>query len=370
MDNYDLIIVGASLYGSIFAYKAKQNGLKVLVVDEDNHIGMNLFSTKYKDAIVQPFGGDLIKTNDENVISFLKNFAELKDFDEKIKIKYNKVTLNIPLDLNSLYIIYGTYDVEKIKSIIEKDKETKKIEEIKTIEDYVISQVGPTLYNNLFKNLIKKIFKKEGNEVSAEYLKDINLINYGDYKLFDYNYVCYPINGYTELFDKLLEGIEVKLNFSIKDDLHKYQKHCKTLIYSSEIEKYFDYCHGRLDYIYLNLKHKVYDTHSIQSGLIELDNSLENKYFMSFENNKLFDNDLSYSVVTYFYGGKNISFDNIKIPVNSEGKSKHLDKYLSDTKKEKDVIFGGSLGVHKMLSIEEEVNSALLDFEEYINNVK
>lgn len=370
MNNYDVIVVGASLYGCLFAYQAKQKGLSVLVVDDDNHIGMNLFSTKYKENIVQPFGEYFLKTNDEELVSFIKNFVELKDFNQKIKIQYKKVHVNIPLDLDSLFIIYGTRNVEELKKIISDDIKSANLAQIASLEDLFISKIGPTLYNDLFKNVLKKAFKKDPKEISNDVIdNNIELINYSNYKLFDYNYVLYPINGWTELFDKLLDGIEVKLNISLEEDLRKLKKHCKTLVYSRELEKYFSKDHGKLSYVYFTLKHKVYDSNDILSSYVEFNNDPKAKHFLAVEDNKLFDYKNNNSVVTYFYGGRNISFDSLKFPLITKETKKHLTKYLKDIEDEKNTIFGGMYGLHKIMSIEDEIQSSLKDFEEFINNV-
>ena len=221
---YDYLIVGAGLFGSIFAYEANKIGKKVLVIDKRPHIGGNCYTEKYQDYHIHKYGPHIFHTSQKYIWDYVNQFTEFNNYSHRARAYTHDRFYSLPINLTTLHQIWPEIKTpsDAIKII---NKEIIPCENPQNLEDFILSQVGPTLYELLIKGYTTKQWKKDPKELPKEIIKRIPIRFTYDNNYFNDKYQGIPIGGYTQIFEKLLNGIDIKLGVDyFKDELPKYKK--------------------------------------------------------------------------------------------------------------------------------------------------
>jgi UDP-galactopyranose mutase len=363
--NYDYLIVGSGFFGSICAYELNKIGEKVLVIDSRNHIGGNVYTEKRDDINIHTYGPHIFHTSNEDVWEWINQFVNFNNFRLNVVANYKNEIYSLPFNMWTFSKMWGIKKPDEAKKIIE--EQSSHIIEPKNLEEQAIKLVGTDIYEKLIKGYTKKQWKKDPKDLPKEIIKRLPVrFTYDNNYFFD-KYQGIPIGGYTQIFEKLLDGIDLKLNTDYFNcELPKHGK----VIYTGPIDKFFEYKYGYLEYKTTRFESQLVNTDNYQGTSlmnytdesVEFTRVIEHKHFENNESDKTW--------ITFEY--PTIYDPNITepyYPVNDEENNSLYLKYKKDAEKIKDkVLFGGRLGEYKYYDMHQVIESALNFIKNEIEN--
>jgi len=362
---YDFLIVGSGFFGSICARELTDMGYKCLVVDKRDHVGGNCYTENQDNIDIHKYGAHIFHTSNKEVWDYMNKFSEFNNYRHHVLANYKGEIYSLPFNMFTFNKLWGVNNPEEVKQII--FEQSKDILEPKNLEEQAIKIVGKDVYEKLIKGYTTKQWKKEPKLLPKEIIKRLPVRFKYDNNYFNDTYQGIPKEGYTKIFEKLLTGIDVKLNtdfFLYKNELMSMSKQ---LIYTGPIDKFYDYKFGHLEYKSVRFEHKKMDTDNYQGTSvvnytdesIEFTRIIEHKHFQ--------DNGSNVTWCTWEYPIDYIP-DNIEpyYPVNDLENNEKYQKYLNLSKEESKVYFGGRLAEYKYYDMHQVIESAL----NFTNNLK
>lgn len=352
---YDYLIVGSGFFGGICAHELNKAGKKVLVIDSRNHIGGNCYTENKNNINIHTYGPHIFHTSNKNVWEWINQFVEFNDFKLSIVANYKDEIYSLPFSMWTFNKLWGVTTPQQAKDII--DHQSKEINEPTNLEEQAIKLVGNDIYEKLIKGYTTKQWRKDPKELPKEIIKRLPVRFTYDNNYFNDIYQGIPIGGYTQIFDKLLDGIEVKLNTDyFNADLPEHDK----LIYTGPIDKFFNYKHGELEYKTTKFEHKHFETMNYQGTavmnftdeIIPHTRIIEHKHF---ENNNTETTWVSWEYPTEYVVGETEPF----YPVNDLDNNGKYEKYKQESQNLNDVYFGGRLAEYKYYDMHQVIESAL-----------
>jgi UDP-galactopyranose mutase len=362
---YDYLIVGSGFFGSICAHELTKTGKKVLVIDSRNHIGGNCH-TENKDGInLHTYGPHVFHTSNEEVWKWINQFVEFNNFRLNPVANYKDELYSLPFNMWTFNKLWNVTTPEQAKLIIE--NQSKEIGEPTNLEEQAIKLVGKDVYEKLIKGYTTKQWKKDPKELPKEIITRLPVRFTFDGNYFNDKYQGIPIGGYTQIFEKLLDGIEVRLGVDyFKDELPKHNK----VIYTGPIDRFFDYKYGELEYKTTRFEHKHFDTPNYQGTAVmnyteeEIvhTRTIEHKHFESSDTPSTW---VSWEYPHTYKAGETEPY----YPVNDKINTEIYSKYKEETIKLNDkVLFGGRLAEYKYYDMHQVIASALEFINKEINN--
>ena len=354
---YDYLIVGAGLFGAVFANEAKKRGKRCLVIDKRGHIAGNIYTENTEGINVHKYGAHIFHTNDKRVWDYIGNFAEFNRYTNTPVAVYKNELYNLPFNMNTFSKMWNIKTPDEAKNIINKQIKEAGIVEPKNLEEQALSLVGRDIYEKLVKGYTEKQWGKRACELPAFIIKRLPVRFTYDNNYFNDKYQGIPIGGYTAIIEKMLDGCEVRTGCSF--DEVKNEVEYKKLVYTGMIDEYFDFSLGALEYRTLHFESKTLETDNFQGNAvvnyteyeIPYTRIIEHKHFEKCESDK--------TVITYEYPASWKKGDEPYYPINDEKNNALYEKYASLAKKEKNVIFGGRLGMYKYYDMDKVIASAL-----------
>ena len=357
---YDYVIVGAGLFGATFANLAKRDGKKVLVIERRNHIAGNVYTEDIEGIHVHKYGAHIFHTDDKEVWDYVNSFVEFNRYTNSPVARYKNEIYNMPFNMNTFAKIWDdVITPEDAKSHIEEERKEMEGKTPENLEEQAISLVGRTIYEKLVKGYTEKQWNKECIDLPAFIIKRLPVRFTYDNNYFNDKYQGIPIGGYTKLVEKMLEGIEVKLEEDFLKKKDYYQSIAKKIVYTGMLDEYFDCKFGRLEYRSLRFDTKIMDIENFQGNAVfnytgkEVDYTrvIEHKHFEGTKSNK--------TVVTYEYPEDWTEDKEAYYVINDEKNNKLKEKYLYLANKEENVIFGGRLAEYKYYDMDDVIRSAM-----------
>lgn len=362
---YDYLIVGAGLYGSTFARLATDSGKKCLVIDSRDHIGGNCYTKKLYDVDVHMYGAHIFHTNNYEVWNFINGFTSFNNFINSPKSYCNGRMYSLPFNMNTFYEIWGITTPQQAQRIIE----SQRFKGTPTnLEEQALSLVGTDIYELLIKNYTIKQWNKEPKDLPAFIINRLPLRFTYDNNYFSDKYQGIPEYGYTEMFENMLQGIDVKLNINYFVDREYWNSISKRVVYTGKIDEFFDYQLGELDYRSLHFEHELHESEcNIQGCAVvnypELDipwtRIIEHKHFTGV--------DTEFSVITKEFPS---DYDRDKVPyypINDVRNTELYNRYYELSKLLPNYIFGGRLAQYKYYDMDKTIESAINRFKEEKN---
>ena len=361
---YDYLIVGAGLFGAVFAQQAKEKGKKVLVIDRRDHIAGNIYTKRIEGINVHQYGAHIFHTNNKIVWEYVNRFAEFNRFTNSPVANYKGQLYSLPFNMYTFNKMWGVRTPEEAAIII--DEQRKEIKgEPRNLEEQAISLVGRDIYEKLIKGYTEKQWGRECKNLPAFIIKRLPVRFSFDNNYFNALYQGIPIGGYTKMVENMLEGIEIRLN---EDYLHKkayYDGLADKIIYTGAIDAYFSYCIGNLEYRSVRFENEILDISNFQgNAAVNYTDSetpwtriIEHKWFEfgKDENGE----DIPKTIISREYSSEWKPGDEPYYPVNDDKNSQLLEKYKELAAKEEKVIFGGRLGEYKYYDMDAVIASAL-----------
>ncbi len=353
---YDYLIVGAGFYGSICAHELKKRGYTVCVIDNRNHIGGNCY-TENKDGInIHTYGPHIFHTSNEEVWRWINQFVEFNNFSLRIVANYKGEIYALPFNMWTFNKLWGITHPHEAKKLI--DEQSSYITEITNLEEQAIKLVGKDVYEKLIKNYTAKQWRKDPKELPKEIITRLPFRLTYDNNYFNDKYQGIPIGGYTQIFEKLLDGIEVKLGMDyFKDELPEHNK----VIYTGPIDKFFGYKYGQLEYKTTRFEHFKFDTDNYQGCAVMNYTDSDTTYTRTIEHKHFEPNIKTESTwVTWEYPTQYKADETEPYyPVNDKDNNEMYQKYKTESEKLKNIYFGGRLAEYKYYDMHQVISSAL-----------
>ncbi len=369
MAKYDLLIVGAGLYGAVFAREALEAGKSVLVIDRRGHIAGNAYTEETEGIQIHKYGAHIFHTSDKRVWEYVNRFAEFNNYRHELLAVYKNELYNLPFNMNTFSKMWNIRTPEEAKRIIEEQVKEAGIGEASNLEEQAISLVGRDIYEKLIKGYTRKQWGRECSELPAFIIKRLPVRYVYDNNYFNDRYQGIPIGGYTAMVGKILEGIETRLNADFFADREYYEALADRIVFSGMIDEYFDYSLGELEYRGLKFETELLDTENYQGNAVINYTEYEIPYTRIIEH-KHFElkcqggEKLPGTVITREYPHTWKRGDEPYYPINDDKNNALYEKYRTLAAKEGRVIFGGRLGGYRYLDMDKVIAMALNDSRE------
>lgn len=361
MQKYDYLIVGAGLFGSVFAYEANKKGKKCLVIDKRNHIAGNIYTEEIEGIQVHKYGAHIFHTSNENVWNYINQFAKFNRYTNSPIARYKDELYNLPFNMNTFNKLWGVFTPSEAKQKIEQERNNANISQPQNLEEQAISLVGKTIYEKLIKGYTEKQWGQKCTELPSFIIKRLPVRFTYDNNYFNDTYQGIPIGGYTQIVEKLLHGIDVKLNYDYFEHKNELNNISQKIIFTGPIDKFYDYKFGKLEYRSLKFETEILDTDNYQGNAVVNYTEFEVPYTRIIEHKHFeFDNKSNKTVITREYPDFASENKEIYYPINNDKNNSLYEKYKILSKNDKSIIFGGRLGQYKYYDMHKVIEEALI----------
>lgn len=367
---YDYLIVGAGLFGSIFAYEAKKAGKSVLVIDQRNHIGGNIYTKEVEGIQVHEYGAHIFHTSDREVWDYVRQFAEFNRYTNSPVARYKDELYNLPFNMNTFSKMWGVKTPAEAREIIDRQIMEAGITEPKNLEEQALSLVGRDIYEKLVKGYTEKQWGKQAAELPSFIIRRLPVRFVYDNNYFNDKYQGIPIGGYTRMIGKMLEGIPVRLETDFFKERGELENQAKKIVFTGMIDAYYDYCYGELEYRSLRFETETLDIENYQGNAVVNYTEYEIPYTRIIEHKHFeygcqggygnTEGDVNpRTVITREYPAAWEKGAEPYYPMNDEKNNALYEKYKQLAAKEENVIFGGRLGMYRYYDMHQVVAEAL-----------
>jgi len=362
---YDYIIVGSGLYGAVCANELKKQGKSVLVLEKRGHIGGNIYTERVEGINVHKYGAHIFHTHDKAVWDYINRFAEFNNYVNQPVARYKDECYNMPFNMNTFTKLWrDVFTPEEAQKRIEEERAKDFTEAPKNLEEQAINLVGRTIYEKLVKGYTEKQWGRKCADLPAFIIKRLPVRFTFDNNYFNDRYQGIPIGGYTAIIEKMLKGVEVRLNTDFFDSKDEYLKSAERIIYTGAIDKYFDYCYGALEYRSVRFETEILDCPNYQGNAVINYTDYEVPYTRIIEHKHFeFDSTSPKTVISKEYSSAWKLGDEPYYPVNDEKNGALYQKYKALADKEEKVTFGGRLGQYKYYDMDDVIMSAFCALE-------
>ncbi len=360
---YDYLVVGAGLFGSVFAYEAAKRGKTVLVVDKRSHIGGNIYTENVGGINVHKYGAHIFHTNNKKIWDYVNRFAEFNRYTNSPVAVYKDELYNLPFNMNTFSKMWGIKTPEEAKAIIEKQRAEIKGEP-QNLEEQAISLVGRDIYEKLVKGYTEKQWGRRAHELPSFIIKRLPVRFVYDNNYFNDRYQGIPMGGYTGIVEKMLDGIEVRFETDFFANRQELSSAAKKIVFTGAIDAYFDYCFGELEFRSLRFETEDLPAENYQGNAVVNYTEYEIPYTRIIEH-KHFEfgcqggEQTKHTVITREYPTEWKQGDEPYYPINDEKNGTLYSRYAALAKEEKKVIFGGRLGSYRYYDMDKVIEAAL-----------
>lgn len=356
---YNYLIVGAGLFGAVFAHEAKKKGKTCLVIDKRPHIGGNIYTENIDGINVHKYGAHIFHTSNKEVWDYVNQFAKFNNYINQPVAVYKDELYNLPFNMNTFSKMWGIKTPREAQDIIASQIADLNISEPKNLEEQALKLVGRDVYEKLIKGYTEKQWGRPCNELPSFIIKRLPLRFRYDNNYFNDRYQGIPMGGYTAMIEKLLDGIEVCTNTDYFDFIKANPDVAEKTVYTGMIDEFFDFCYGHLQYRSVRFETEMLDCENFQGNAVVNYTEKEVPYTRIIEHkhfefrggektiiSKEFSEEWKPGVEPYY-------------PINNDENNALLAKYQELAAKREDVIFGGRLGMYKYYDMDKVIEAAL-----------
>ena len=344
MKHYDYLVVGAGLYGAVFAYEAKKRGKEVLVIDRRDHKGGNIYCEDVNGINVHKYGAHIFHTSNKKVWEYVNRFAEFNRYTNSPVANYKGELYNLPFNMNTFNKMWGVITPQEAAAKIEEQRKEAGITEPKNLEEQAISLVGKDIYEKLIKGYTQKQWGRKCTELPSFIIKRLPVRLTFDNNYFNDLYQGIPMGGYNVIIDKMLDGIEVELGTDYLANKDKYENIADKIIFTGPIDEFYDYCFGPLEYRSVRFETEELPVENYQGNAVINYTDEETPYTRIIEHKHFEFGTQPTTVISKEYSAEWKVGDEPYYPVNNDKNAALYQKYLDKSKEENKVIFGGRLG--------------------------
>lgn len=356
---YDYLIVGAGLFGAVFAREAMNRGKTCLVLDRRDHIGGNIYTEKVEDIQVHRYGAHIFHTSDKKVWDYINQYAEFNNYINSPVAVYKNELYNLPFNMNTFSRMWNIRTPKEAREIIEGQIADLHIEEPRNLEEQALSLVGRDVYEKLVKGYTEKQWGRDCKDLPAFIIRRLPLRFTYDNNYFNDRYQGIPVGGYTRIIEKLLEGAEVRTGVDYLKERETYECAAGKIIFTGMIDEYYGYRLGALEYRSVRFETEVLDCDNYQGNAVVNYTDREVPYTRVIEHKHFEFGTQKKTVISREYSSEWKVGDEPYYPVNDEKNSGLYEKYASLAAGEDNVIFGGRLGAYRYYDMDKVIASAL-----------
>lgn len=356
---YDYLVVGAGLYGAVFAYEANKKGKKCLVIDKREHIAGNIYSENVHGINVHKYGAHIFHTSDKEVWDYINQFAEFNNYINSPIARYKDELYNLPFNMNTFSKMWGITTPKQAKDIIESQIADLNITEPKNLEEQALSLVGRDVYEKLIKGYTEKQWGRDCKELPSFIIKRLPLRFVYDNNYFNDRYQGIPVGGYTKIVEKMLDGIEVRLNTDYLKNREEFDAIAERIVYTGMIDEFYDYKLGVLEYRSVRFETEELDMENYQGNAVVNYTEREVPYTRIIEHKHFEFGKQPTTIISREYSSEWKKGDEPYYPVNNEKNNNLYLKYKELADKENKVIFGGRLGGYKYYDMDKVIKASL-----------
>ena len=356
---YDYLIVGAGLYGAVFAYEAKKRGKKCLVIEKRDHIAGNIYCEEIHGIQVHKYGAHIFHTSNKEIWEYVNQFAEFNNYINSPIAKYKGELYNLPFNMNTFSKMWGISTPQEAKDIIESQIKELHITEPKNLEEQALSLVGTDVYEKLIKGYTEKQWGRDCKDLPSFIIKRLPLRFVYDNNYFNDRYQGIPIGGYTKIVEKMLEGIEVRLNTDYLANREEFENIADKIVYTGMIDQYFDYKLGVLEYRSVRFETEELDMENYQGNAVVNYTEKEVPYTRIIEHKHFEFGKQPTTIISREYSSEWKKGDEPYYPVNNDKNDALYAEYKKLADQEGKVIFGGRLGAYKYYDMDKGIDAAL-----------
>jgi UDP-galactopyranose mutase len=353
---YNYIIVGSGLFGSIFAHEAHKRGKKILVLEKRTHIGGNCYTEKIEGINFHKYGPHIFHTSDEKIWSYINQFAKFNNYVNRPKVNFEGTIYSFPINLFTLHHLWGVKTPKEAQDKLEKVK--IKNDNPQNLEEWILSQVGEEIYEKFIKGYTTKQWGRDPKELPTSIIKRLPIrLNFDD-NYFNDKYQGIPEGGYTQIFEKFLCGIEVKLNTDFFEDKNYWESVSEKIVFTGKIDQLYNYQYGKLEYRSLKFETEIHDGDYQGNAVVNYTSKdvpytriCEHKHFEFGKQEK--------TIITKEYPD---SYDDTKVPyypIGDEANNKIYKQYYNLNEQQNKYILGGRLAEYKYYDMHQIIGSAL-----------
>lgn len=366
--HFDYLVVGAGLFGSVFSHEMKKNGKTCLVIDKREHVAGNIYTSLKRGIHIHEYGAHIFHTSNREVWEYMNRFAEFNHFINSPMAVYKDEIYNLPFNMNTFSRLWGVKTPQEAEAILRKQTEEKRTEAPRNLEEQALALAGRDVYEKLIKGYTEKQWGRSCSELPAFIIKRVPLRFTYDNNYFTDRYQGIPIGGYTAVIEKMLEGIEVRLNTDYRGFLRQQQEAIargadfisfEKVVYTGMIDEYFDYALGRLEYRSLRFEQEdMPDVSNYQGNAVINYTEREIPYTRIIEHKHFEFGKGEGTVITREYPAAWRQGEEPYYPVNDEKNNRLFAAYQELAQKEKKVLFGGRLGQYRYYDMDKVVEAA------------
>ena len=358
MKNFDYLIVGAGLFGAVFAHEATKKGKTCLVIDKRSTVAGNVYTEKQENINVHKYGAHIFHTSDKEVWEYINQFCEFNNYINSPIANYKGELYNLPFNMNTFSKLWNIKTPAEAKAIIESQKAKLNITNPKNLEEQALSLVGSDVYEKLIKGYTQKQWARPCSELPAFIIKRLPLRFTYDNNYFNDRYQGVPIGGYTQIIEKMLEGSQVKLSTDYFDFI-KENANFEKIVFTGEIDKFYNYEFGALEWRAVRFENEILEEENYQGVAVMNYTDAETPFTRIIEH-KHFENAISpKTIISKEYSMEWKPGDEPYYPINNERNNLLYQRYVERSKQDKNVIFGGRLGTYKYYDMDKVIRSAL-----------
>ncbi len=364
----DFLIVGAGLFGAVFARQALDAGKSVTVIEKRDHIGGNVYTEPVEGIQVHRYGAHIFHTDNRAVWEYVHRFAEFNRYTNSPIANYKGEIYNLPFNMNTFHQLWGVVTPEEAMEKIREQKATHAVEEPKNLEEQAINLIGTDIYTKLIKGYTEKQWGRKATELPAFIIRRVPVRFTYDNNYFNDAYQGIPIGGYTAMIEKMLEGADVRLSTDFFADRERWMAEAGRVLFTGMIDEFFAYRFGELAYRSLRFETETLSQPNYQGNAVMNFTDAETPYTRIIEH-KFFDfSNQPHTVVTWEYPAAWKKGDEPYYPVNDEANSALYEKYAALAAEEPKVLFGGRLGQYRYYDMDDTVEAALKMAEEIVKD--
>jgi len=359
MKKYDFLIIGAGLFGSVFAHEAKKKGKRCLVIDKRTHIGGNTYCKDVDGINVHYYGAHIFHTNDKVIWDYVNSFVEFNRFTNSPVANNNGKLYNLPFNMNTFYQLWGVKTPEEARAIINEQIAKYGTDQPQNLEEQALSLVGKDIYETLIKEYTEKQWGREAKDLPDFIIKRLPLRYTFDNNYFNDKYQGIPIGGYNKLSEKLLEGIDVELNTDFFENREHWLEQADKLVYTGKIDEFFDYEHGKLEYRSLRFEHETLQQGNYQGNAVVNYINKEIPFTRIIEHKHFEFGTQKHTVITREYPLEGSTENEPYYPINDTKNMQIFKEYEKRVQEETNVIFGGRLAEYRYYDMHQVIAAAL-----------
>lgn len=361
IEMYDYLVVGAGLAGATFARVMTDKGYKCLVIDRRDHIAGNAYSEVREGIDVHVYGPHIFHTDNERVWEYVNRFTKFNHFVLCTIANYKGELYNLPFNMNTFHAMWGVNTPAEAKEKIAQQVAESGITEPKNLEEQAIALGGRDIYEKLIKGYTSKQWGRPCNELPAFIIKRLPFRMIFDNNYFNHPHQGIPVDGYTKMVERMLDGIEVRLGVDFLSEKEKYENIAATILYTGPIDEYYNYTYGALEYRSLRFETQTLDTDNFQGVAIMNFTDAETPYTRIVEHKhfKFGEGSPDKTVITREYPAYWKQGDEPYYPVNNEVNNSLYLKYKKKAESEKNIIFAGRLGQYQYFDMDKVIDSVL-----------